>query len=902
MLELRNIQKSYRVGDTRTQALKGVSVSFRKNEFVAVLGPSGCGKTTLLNIIGGLDRYDSGELLIGGTSTKRYRDGDWDNYRNHSIGFVFQTYNLIPHQTVLANVELALTLSGVSKSERKKRALSALEKVGIGDQAKKKPNQLSGGQMQRVAIARALVNDPEILLADEPTGALDSATSVQIMDILKEVAADRLVIMVTHNPELAADYATRTVSLRDGLIVSDSDPFTPGEAPERAGENGKKQAKQRKKEKRSMSLLTALSLSLNNLMTKKARTILTSFAGSIGIIGIALILSLKSGFETYINRVQEDTLSTYPIVVQNESRDLTAMLEELADNSEKREAHGLDAVYSRPVFGKMINTMLSGIRSNDLEAFRAYIEENRAEFEKYTTDIKYGYGMSMNVFTENGDSFVKVNPLDKISELFGGGGGGTVFSVDMMSAGGNDLWTELLDNRELLEAQYDTVYGRWPEKMNEVVLFVNERNEISDYALCALGMIDQNDVVRIMRSAAAGEKIADDEMKVYSYEEICGRVYKLIPSAYMYRYNETTGLWEDRSDDETFLKWVAGENGIDLRIVGVMRPSANAAATSVSTGVGYTSDLKMHVMALNNATDVVKQQTSAEPDVRATEKYGRNYLKKDIDVFTGIPFDYLGETKKTTIEDVYAYISTLPAEQQAMMRQSMANMSEEEIIANFGKYLAQDSGSTDATYEYNLYILGAAQEAVPTTISIYAKDFESKDKIALLIEEYNSSVDPDGTNGSAIRYNDYIGLFLSSVSTIIDTISYVLIAFVSISLVVSSIMIGVITYISVLERTKEIGILRSIGASRRDISRVFNAETLIVGFTSGAMGILATLLLNIPINAIIYSLSNINGMARLPLAGAMVLIGVSMIMTFIAGLIPSKLAARKDPVVALRTE
>lgn len=904
MLELREIRKSYKVGDTVTQALKGVSIALRDSEFVAILGPSGCGKTTLLNIIGGLDRYDSGELIINGVSTRRYRDSDWDAYRNHSIGFVFQSYNLIPHQTVLANVELALTLSGVSKSERKKRAMEALEKVGIGDQAKKKPNQLSGGQMQRVAIARALVNDPAILLADEPTGALDSTTSVQIMEILKEVAADRLVIMVTHNPELAADYATRTISLRDGTIMSDSDAYTPEQSTEE--ETNKRARKKAGAKHKKMSLFTAISLSLNNLLTKKARTILTSFAGSIGIIGIALILSLKSGFEAYINKVQEDTLSTYPITVQDETMDFTSLLEELTDaTGDSVEEHELDKVYSRPVFGKLINAMLAGIESNDLKSFREYIESNRDELDQYTTDIKYSYGVKLDVFAETENGLVKVNPMDAFSAFTGrGSANGAGFGGNFMTgnANGTNVWSELLDNRELLESQYDTVYGRWPEKYNEVVLFVNDNNEISDYILCALGLADQNKVAKMLTEAIAGEKIANEVMKSYSYEEICDIKFRLIPSSLMYRYDEATGVWENRENDTSYMKWLAENSGEELRIVGIMRPSSTATATSATGRIGYTHALTEFCIGINNQSDIVKQQKSTEKNEIASALYGGDYRYCDIDVFTGIPFGYEAVEKEVTIEDVYAYIATLPAEQQEQIKAMIANMPEDEIIANFGQALNPTSQTTKATLESNLSELGAAELDTPTTISFYAKDFESKDKLGQFISDYNAKAESDGKPEKVIRYTDFIGLFLSSVSTIIDAISYVLIAFVAISLVVSSIMIGVITYISVLERTKEIGILRSIGASRRDISRVFNAETLIVGFVSGMIGILLTLLLNIPINLVIYSLTDISNVAQLPLVGGIILVAISMLLTFIAGLIPSGLAARKDPVVALRTE
>ncbi len=908
MLELKEIKKSYRVGNNVTEALKGVTLAFRESEFVAILGPSGCGKTTLLNVIGGLDRYDSGELIINGVSTRRYRDSDWDTYRNHSIGFVFQSYNLIPHQTVLSNVELALTLSGVSKSERKKRAMEALDKVGIGDQADKKPNQLSGGQMQRVAIARALVNDPAILLADEPTGALDSATSVQIMELLKEVASDRLVIMVTHNPELASSYATRTINLYDGNILSDTAPFAAdGEKADVNVKKGKKENRKKKK-KTSMSPLTALMLSLNNLLTKKARTILTSFAGSIGIVGIALILSMRSGFEAYIYKVQEDTLSTYPITIQEETMNFSSILEEFSDGSGKTgREHELDKVYSRPVFGKLLNALLAGIERNDLESFKAYIDANRGKVDEFTTDVKYLYGVDMNVYTETADGEIrKVHPLDAISTVMGGGGmSGFAGGTFSMSAQSFNVWNELIDNRELLESQYDTVYGRWPDKYNEVVLFVNDNNEINDYILCGLGLINQDLAYQLMTSAVAGHKFADEEVVSYSYEDICGLSFKLIPSSEKYRYDEATGTWEDRSDDMSYMKWVVENSAEELKIVGIMRPNASAAAasaTSATNRVGYTHALTEHCIALANGSEIVKQQRSTAKNEKATAKYGAEYRDCDIDVFTGIPFGYTAEQKEITIEDVYAYIATLPEDQQAQTAAFIGGMSEAEIIATFSQYVGADTRTTKATYNGNLQLLGAAELENPSAIYLYAKDFESKDRLAAFIEEYNEKVKSENDGEKVIRYTDMIGVLLNSVSTILDTISYVLIAFVAISLVVSSIMIGVITYISVLERTKEIGILRSIGASRRDIARVFNAETLIVGFASGAFGILLTVLLNIPINLVIEHLSGIGNMAFLPWAGGTVLVVISMLLTFVAGLIPSRLAARKDPVVALRTE
>lgn len=912
MLQLRDIKKSYAVGGMVTEALKGVSVDFRESEFVAILGPSGCGKTTLLNVIGGLDQYDSGDLIINGRSTKEFKDSDWDSYRNHSIGFVFQSYNLIPHQTVLANVELALTLSGVSKSERKARALEALGKVGIADQAKKKPNQLSGGQMQRVAIARALVNNPDILLADEPTGALDTATSVQIMELLKEIAKDKLVIMVTHNPELANDYATRIVNLKDGEIISDGNPVPVDEVTEKpAKAEGKKK---NKSEKTSMSFFTALSLSLNNLMTKKARTFLTSFAGSIGIIGIALILSLSSGFKAYINKVQEDTLSTYPIQITSETLDMTSILTELAESSGEID-HDLDKVYARPIFSKLINTMLSGVEKNDLKAFRDHLEANKDTLNDYATDIKYTYGVNLDVYSsDTSKGIVKVNPMEVFNLIMSGGADSS--SNPMMSMGGmssSNVWNELLDNQELLDSQYDVIDGRWPESYDEVVLFVDENNEINDYILCGLGLIDQNSVFQVMNDIQNG-KTVEQEMTSYSYEDILGLGFSLVPSSYHYVQNEETGLWENKSKDTEFMKELV-DNGVDIKIVGILRPKESATATSATSMIGYTHALTEHCITLNNDSPIVKYQLSEEIDENTSKRYGKEYKYSEVDVITGIPFGYVPDTE-ITIEDVNAYIAALSAEEQQMIMQMMAppemqqipladflaQMPQEQVIEIFRSELTKNNEATMATLKTNLIKLGAAELDTPSMIGIYAKDFESKDFIKAFIEDYNNEATEKGEDDKVIHYADMVGIMMNSVSTIIDIISYVLIAFVSISLVVSSIMIGIITYISVLERTKEIGILRSIGASKKDITRVFNAETLIVGFGAGAFGILVTVLLNIPINAIIYAVGDIQGVSKLPVWGGIALVIISMILTWIAGLIPSRVASKKDPVVALRTE
>ncbi len=879
MLRLRNIKKYYTVGDTVTHALKGVSINFRESEFVAILGPSGCGKTTMLNVIGGLDKYDSGDLIINGKSTKEFKDSDWDRYRNHSVGFVFQSYNLIPHQTVLANVELALTLSGVSKSERKARALEALGKVGIADQAKKKPNQLSGGQMQRVAIARALVNNPEILLADEPTGALDSATSVQIMDLLKEIAKEKLVIMVTHNPELAADYATRTINLRDGEILSDDNEYLPEEKKkETEAVKGKKQ----KKYKTSMSFKTALSLSLNNLMTKKARTFLTSFAGSIGIIGIALILSLSSGFKAYINKVQEDTLTQYPISVTTSTMDMTDMMNEMMGNADKEVNHGTDKIYSRPIFSTLANSLAHSMSTNDLTSFKEYIDNNKGSIKDYVTDIQYTYGVALNVYSKDtSKGVVKVNPLTVFEAIMGGdaSGSGSAMSINMGMTSNNNVWTELIGNQTLLDSQYEKIKGRWPEAYNEVVLFVDENHEINDYILCGLGKINQADAQKYLAEIMAGKDI-ESEMISMTYDEILGLEFSLVPSSDLYVYNSESKVWEDKSNNTEYMKDAVAK-GTTIKIVGIYKPNVNSEATSRTGIIGYTHELTEYCINQANDSEIVKAQKA----------------NTQTDIFTGLPFANI----EITMEDVMESVSMMTPEEQAQFAAMTEGKSEAEIIQMF---VAMSTGgnTTKATLEDNLIKLGAAELKTPATINFYAKDFDSKDKIAEFIDNYNKKVESKGEDDKVIRYTDYAGLMMNSISTIIDVISYVLIAFVAISLVVSSIMIGIITYISVLERTKEIGILRAIGASKKDISRVFNAETLIVGFVSGAFGITATILLNIPVNIIIKAVGEIENVSKLPIKGAVILVVISIALTVIAGLIPSGIAKRKDPVVALRSE
>ncbi len=895
MLKLTDIVKSYSSGSSKVEALKGVSIEFRENEFVSILGPSGCGKTTMLNIIGGLDRYDSGDLSINQKSTKKFRDSDWDSYRNHSIGFVFQNYNLIPHQTVLSNVELALTLSGVSKSERRKRAKEVLEKVGLGDQLRKKPNQMSGGQMQRVAIARALVNNPEILLADEPTGALDSETSVQIMELLKEIAGEKLVIMVTHNPELAEQYSSRIVRLLDGKITDDSNPYNPVEftaTKSESPEKGKK--KKARKEKTSMSMFTAFSLSLNNLMTKKGRTILTSFAGSIGIIGIALILSLSNGFQLYIDKVQEDTLSSYPLVIQKESVDLSSMIATIQEQNSDKSDHDMDKVYSSTVMADLMNTMIADAKTNNMAEFKQFIEkdENGKKMAQYTSAIQYSYDAPLNVFNaDTSNGVVQVNPSTVMEKMMPA----QASSSSMFTQNSNNFWCELLQNQSLLESQYDILAGRWPQAYNEVIIAVTKKNEISDVELYSLGLKDQKEVDESMRKIMSGEQ-ADIKSLSFTYDELLNLKFKLLLSSELYSRDPVTGMWKDLKEDEILLK-KAVDNGIDIKVVGIVRPNEDASSASITGVIGYTHKLMEYVINQTEQSELVRAQ-KADPDT---------------DVFTGLPFDteedqqpaepdfssmtpeqiaeyqQAAELKQQQMQE---YISTLPQETQ----QYLATLSEEERAALIAGYIEQAQPKT--TYEQNLVRLGVADLDDPSKISLYPVDFESKEKIEQLIKDYNK----DKTEEEQITYTDIVGIMMSSISTIINMISYVLIAFVSISLVVSSIMIGIITYISVLERTKEIGILRSIGASKKDISRVFNAETLIIGFVSGALGIGTTLLLNLPVNALIKDLSGISNVSRLPLNGAVVLVIISMALTLIAGLIPSGLAAKKDPVVALRTE
>ncbi len=1030
MLSLKGIVKKYVTGDTTVTALKGVSLDFRRSEFVSILGPSGCGKTTLLNIIGGLDRYDEGELSIKGRPTSYFKSKDWDSYRNHSIGFVFQSYNLIPHQSVLSNVELALTLSGVSKSERRARAKAALEKVGLGDQLHKKPNQMSGGQMQRVAIARALVNDPEIILADEPTGALDSVTSVQIMEILNSISKEKLIIMVTHNPELAEEYSSRIIRLSDGQVTGDSNPYSSAadaqpEAPAEAAVKTKD--KKAKKEKTSMSFATALSLSLNNLMTKKARTFLTSFAGSIGIIGIALILSLSNGIQLYINRVQEDTLSTYPLTINKSTSDYSALLGAMTEIKETMENQtDPNLIYVDDSMGTMMSAMSSSV-TNNLEKFKGYIDDHYDQIKDYVSAIQYTYDLDMNVYS--GDGKTQVNPttiFQSMGSAFAGMGELMQMSSSMSGTNRMSLLSEIIDNQTLLDQQYDVVAGAWPKEANEVVLVISENNRISKMTLYMLGVLDQGEIEEIMNKLMTSGEYDTTPLDPYTFDDFLNLKFRLLNT---YDFYEKTGatftvdgeeypIWRDVRDDligydqEKFTT----ENGIELKISGIIRQKETATATSITTPIGYTKALTDLLLAQNAESELIAEQ-KALPDYNVLTglKFERTiYTKENIDKLIATIntatmeslYGFMTEQIRTAFvenppvnaETFLLFAAMLDADQQSVLFSKMLDaakqnpeneiplqrlcgvlttmnpsitvtpdnlitllpiFSPEQIAvaisgthsygdltveikglsalcgetvmsgiysymneqmqqmtvdeSNFNQLLKmlddeqfntlQDTlysiaPQTDATLESNLELFGDAEKAKPASINFYAVDFESKEKLEDFISAYNDSVD----EADRMNYTDMVGLLMSSVSTIINFVSYALIAFVSISLVVSSIMIGIITYISVLERTKEIGILRAIGASKKDISRVFNAETFIVGLAAGLIGILMCVLLCFPINLIIKSLADVSNIAVLPWLGGVILVGISVLLTLIAGLIPAKIAAKKDPVIALRSE
>ena len=1002
MLQLKNITKNYAAGENTVRALRGVSLNFRESEFVAILGQSGCGKTTMLNIIGGLDQYTDGDLIIDGTSTKNYKDRNWDMYRNHSIGFVFQSYNLIPHQSVLRNVELALSLSGVSRTERRRRAKEALEQVGLGDQLRKRPGEMSGGQMQRVAIARALVNNPKIILADEPTGALDTETSVQVMNILKEVAKDRLVIMVTHNPELAERYATRTITMLDGVITGDSNPLTEEELSTALAADAKKAATKTKKKMPSMSLLTSFGLSLNNLITKKGRTILTSFAGSIGIIGIALIYAVSQGTTAYINTVQEDTLSSYPLTIEATTVDMGTLMQTfMGVAADSTNAHEKDAVYSQSVLADMFNA-LNNIESteNDLEAFKAYIEEEMAKPEEEgnlsyaLSGVRYTYDLDLLVYTKNVDGTIIRSDTEEllmqaISENFGASmadamamspmAGGSAMS--MMPGASVDLWCEMLSGKDgslispLLEKQYDLIYGSWPNDYNEVVLVVDQNNELDDMTLYALGLESKDEIDAVLQAVKNGKDI-ETARKKWSYEEICGMTFRVVLNSNCYSLDENTGLYTDLRDTDAGLRYLY-DNGTDLKVTGILRPNEDAASAMLTGTIAYTKALTEYVITQSEESDALHAQQESP----------------DTDIFTGLPFK--ADTAEMTGQEIeaefrayieglnqlekaaaYVKILSIPSQEQLdaaiaqategksreeleltlvqVLQQQMgmpeeeiraytANMTDEEILDIYGQMVteqvkaqmaaqvmqqtaamepAQLAGALDmampgytteqcvqfyeevpefseTTFEENLNMLGLVDLNSPATVNLYASSFENKDIIEEYIADYNDSVE----ELKKIHYTDYVGIIMSSVTTIINAISYVLIAFVSISLVVSSIMIGVITLISVQERTKEIGILRSIGASKANVSSMFNAETVMIGFASGVIGVGMTWLLCIPVNAIVQYFTKIENLrAFLSIEAALVLIGISVLLTLLSGLIPSRSAAKKDPVVALRTE
>ena len=861
MLQCKNIVKEYYSGDEIVHAVNGLSVTFRDNEFVSILGPSGCGKTTFLNIIGGLDQYTSGDLIINGKSTKEYTDKDWDTYRNHRIGFIFQSYNLIMHQSVLKNVEMSLTLSGVPKEERKKRAIAALEKVGLKDQINKKPTQMSGGQMQRVAIARALVNDPEIVLADEPTGALDSETSVQIMELLKEIARDRLVIMVTHNPELAERYSTRIVRLKDGKMISDSMPV----------EEVKEEAKEQKLKRPSMSFWTALSLSFNNLMTKKGRTLLTSFAGSIGIIGIGLIMSLSNGVQDYITRVENDTMADYPIELKDNTMDMSVMMSAMMDMQDETEASEMED--GKITTSKMVESILDSISSsktNNLAEFKKYLESDQGEeFTSTAKAIEYSYGMDMTVFNANSDyGLVRVSPNELIDKLGFSQMGQVQSAFGVSSPMNQEIWTQMPDSQALREDNYQLIDGAWPKDESEILLAVDKNNEITDYALYSAGLLDQDELVKNYQNVLDGktDKIEVSETKNYTNEDFIGMELSVLPNSALFQ--KVNGLWIDQSDNEDFIKDTIKKEAKTVKIVGIVKPAEKTVSSTALGGILYDSSLRNWAADEADASEIVKEQ-KADPK---------------INVFTGREF---------TNGEKFSMDQLTP--EQMMQMQSMP---QEELLS----YITTYNNNINATYDSNLSDLGVIDLNEPSSIKLYARSFDDKEKLGDLITEYNNVQNDEGKPENIITYTDTVGVMLSGVQRVINLISYVLMGFVSVSLVVSSIMIGIITYISVLERIKEIGVLRALGASKRDIRRVFNAETFIIGLISGLLGIGITALLDIPISMIVQNLTGVAGIASLPVNGAVILVLINLALTMIAGLIPASMASRKNPVEALRTE
>lgn len=860
MLQCKHIVKEYYAGDQVVTAVNDLSLTFRDNEFVSILGQSGCGKTTFLNIIGGLDQYTSGDLIINGKSTKQYTDKDWDTYRNHRVGFIFQSYNLIMHQTVLRNVELALTLSGVPKSERKQRAIDALEKVGLKDQIYKKPTQMSGGQMQRVAIARALVNDPEIVLADEPTGALDSETSVQIMNLLKEIAKDRLVVMVTHNPELAEQYSTRIVRLKDGKLVSDSQPVTEAEIVE----------KEKILTKPSMSFSTALSLSFNNLMTKKARTFLTAFAGSIGIIGIGLIMSISNGMQTYINRVQSDTMAEYPIELKDNTMDMSVMMTTMMDMSDEADPQEDSSKIKTSKMVESILNSISNTKTNNLSEFKKYLESDQGtKFKEHSEAIEYSYGMNMSVYNDASDyGLIKVSPNGLMDKLGLSQIGTLQSTVGMSSPMNQEVWIQMPDSQVLRDKNYQLIDGSWPQSEDEILLAVNSKNEITDFALYSLGLLDQDALVENYNKVIDGKtnKLENIESKEYTNDDFLGMELKVVSDSALYA--KENGLWIDRSENEDFVQDVLNHKAKTVKIVGIVKPADKTVSTSALGGIMYDSSLRNWCGQQADEAEIVQEQKD----------------NPSTNVFTGKPFSS-GEK--------FSMDSLTP---QEMMQ--LQSMSQEQIL----EYITTYNDNVNATYDSNITKLGVIDLDTPSSIKLYSDSFDEKEELSNLITEYNTAQEDAGKEENIISYTDTIGTMLSGVQSVINMISYVLMGFVSVSLVVSSIMIGIITYISVLERIKEIGILRAMGASKRDIRNVFNAETFIIGLTSGVLGILITVLLNIPISMIIQNLTDVANIASLPWQGGLILIAINLILTIIAGLIPASIASRKNPVEALRNE
>ncbi len=918
MLVLKNIVKDYVTGDTTVRALKGIDINFRESEFVAILGPSGCGKTTMLNIIGGLDRYTSGDLFINGRSTKSFNDGDWDTYRNHSIGFVFQSYNLIPHQTVLSNVELALTLSGVSKRERRQRAIDALKKVGLEEQIYKKPNQMSGGQMQRVAIARALINDPDILLADEPTGALDSETSVQIMELLKEISKEKLIIMVTHNPELADEYANRIIRCLDGEVIDDSNPYAPEKIDDK--HQREKSKKSDAKGKKSMSFGAAFNLSINNLRTKKARTFLTSFAGSIGIIGIALVLAFSNGIQVYIDHVQEDMLLSYPMTVEKQTMDISSIMTTMTGmGGLTTDAEDDGNIYVNESFMKMVNAFISEATSNNLDNFKQYIDDNQEAFDEVCNDVQYKYSTTLNIYkADTSDGVVRVNPSN-VMDYMNMGGDSSGGMMDMSAAMSTvtqsfSVWTELIGDETLMDAQYDIIAGKMPEKYNEVVLIVDGNYQINELVVYALGLKDQAAFGKeVMQALASGETLGAEDVTKYSYEDILAMEFSLVLSADFYKKDAKTGLWADNSGNDLYLKNLV-DNGEKIKIVGILKPDEDNTLSIGTGGIGYRRDLMD--FAINETAKkqvVVEQLADPTKDVITGYAYSNltvndfdladvdlsiiDYNLLDFKPFMSMAGDMdLADVDMSNMGAMFGFDDMSELQKKLME----GYLTDEQVLALKQAYV--DTLASKSSLEGTLTMLGYSTFETPSTICFYPKNFESKEKLNELIQYYNDKVAADGHEEMQIKVSDYIGVLMGSITTIIDVVTYVLVAFIAVSLVVSSIMIGIITYISVLERTKEIGILRAIGASKKDIARVFNAETTVVGLGAGIIGILSTLLLEIPINLLLKYVVEIPAQAQLPFAGAIALIAISVFLTLVAGLVPSRIAARKDPVEALRTE